>query len=48
MVRYLDRSSHRAEILTDLRDNKSGVPSWMCNVIDMAIRKSEQKDENSA
>ncbi len=48
IVRYLDRSSRRAEILTDLRDNRSGVPSWMCNVIDTIIRRSEHKDEHAA
>ncbi|WP_031235659.1 DUF6088 family protein [Asticcacaulis sp. AC402] len=48
IVRYLDRSARRDDILADLRENRAGVPSWMYTVIDMIIRKSEQKGDDAA
>jgi hypothetical protein len=40
IIRYLDRSSRRNEILVDLHENKAAVPSWMCNVIEAIIQKA--------
>jgi len=47
-VRYLDRSPRRTEILADLRENRTSVPSWMYTVIDMIIRKAEQQGDHAA
>jgi len=48
IVRYLDRSPRREEILDDLRGNRAAVPTWMYTVIDMIIQKAEQKGDVAA
>jgi hypothetical protein len=47
IVRHPERSPRRAEILADLRDNRTGMPSWMYTVIDTIIRKSEPKGDHA-
>lgn len=40
IVRYLDRTPRRGEILADLQENKAAMPTWMCNVIEAIIQKA--------
>ena len=47
ILRYLDRSPRREEILADLRDNKTGMSSWMYTIIDTIIRQSEKTGDNA-
>ncbi len=47
IVRYLDRSPRRVEILDDLRDNRSSVPSWMYSVVDTILRKAEHGGDDA-
>ncbi len=47
IIRYLDRSPRRDDILADLQESKAAMPTWMYNVIEAIIQKAGPKHDHA-